>query len=528
MSEPSGDLDQLAPRLRGSFFASASVGGVTRVQGTLSCHRQVFHADVDGVTVAADRADTLAWLLDAAIDERRLAVSLLDPAALHPLIGQPVWQDVAVVPMGHHLQLDRDGGRRVIRHWRPPDPVLPMAEGAAIFGAELSKAVEVRVDRHPLVTADLGGLDSTSVCCLAHRHATKVVAYTIENDDPGDDEVGWARRTVAGLGDVEHHIIPGADIPGTYDGLAGLNVPLDEPCVATVDLARFLFLPQMAANRGSRLHLTGFGGDELLSGSPAHLHRLLRTQPGVALKLLRGFAVKERWSYRDALGQLADHAPYVSWLRQVADELTSPAPTGRPALGWGTPPRLPAWVTPAAADSVRELIMAELPHLEPLAPDRGFHVELDTLRAVSRIVAQLAQIAAGLRITVAAPFHDDAVIEAGLAVRAQERVTPWHYKPLILEAMRDVIPESSLLRQTKSDGSCSEDGGLRKNRADLLALCDGSRLGRLGLIDEEGFREACRRPAPLPEQIGLLYQTVACEVWLRASEATAVAASGEK
>ena len=52
------------------------------------------------------------------------------------------------------------------------------------------------------------------------------------------------------------------------------------------------------------------------------------------------------------------------------------------------------------------------------------------MRFVSRLARQLDQMAAGLGVTLANPYHDDRVVEAGLAVRPEERVTPWRYKPL--------------------------------------------------------------------------------------------------
>ena len=59
---------------------------------------------------------------------------------------------------------------------------------------------------------------------------------------------------------------------------------------------------------------------------------------------------------------------------------------------------------------------------------------------------------------------------------------------------------------------------MRRHRGDLLALWEDSRLGRLGLIDASALRETCARPLPPELQLGGLYQTVACEVWLRSLE----------
>jgi asparagine synthase (glutamine-hydrolysing) len=490
------DLDRLAASLVGSSHLVASVAGRVRVQGTVTGVRRVFHAAIGDTTVAADRADLLAGLLDTGLDEQRLALHLLEPHILYPLAGEPVWQGV---------------------------PVMPMAEGALALREALSAAVAARARARNLISCDLGGVDSTSVCCLAARGEAKVVAYTAASPDPLADDVEWAARTVSGLGNIEHHIIPAEEIPLVYHGLLDTDDQLDEPFSAAVDRDRWLIIARRAAARGSELHLTGFGGDELLYGSVAHLHGLLRTNPRIAVRQLRGFAAKYRWPRGRLLRQLSDTSPYRDWLARVADTVTAPPPPPEePLLDWGFRPRLPPWVTPAAAQAVQELIRAEAPTAEPLAPGRGQQRELEGMRHVSRTVRQFGQMAERVGVALASPYYDDRVIEAGLAVRPQERITPWRYKPLLVEAMRGIVPNESLTRQTKANGTGAEDPGLRRHRADLLTLWEDSRLGRLGLIDAHALRELCTRPLPPQLQLGVLYQTVACEVWLRSLEPATV------
>jgi asparagine synthase (glutamine-hydrolysing) len=361
------------------------------------------------------------------------------------------------------------------------------------------------------------------VCCLAAHEQAKVVAYTAASPDPLADDVTWAGRTVAGLGSVEHHVIPADEMPLVYHGLLSLDEQLDEPCAGTVDRSRWLTIARRAAARGSQLHLVGFGGDELLYGSLAHLHTMLRSSPGIALRHLRGFAAKYRWPRGRVLRQLSDRSPYRAWLARVADSLTAPQPPPEePLLDWGFQPRLPPWATPAAVGAVRELICDEARTAEPLAEGRGQHRELESMRFISRITRQFGQMAGRVGVTLAAPYYDDRVIEAGLAVRPEDRITPWRYKPLILEAMRGIVPDQSLARQTKANGSCDASPGFRRHRADLLALWEDSRLGRLGLIDTNALRELCTRPLPPELEFGGLDQTVACELWLRTLDRTTV------
>jgi asparagine synthase (glutamine-hydrolysing) len=394
-----------------------------------------------------------------------------------------------------------------------------MAEGAAALKEALTAAVAVRTQGRDLVSSDLGGLDSTAVTCLAARSGTPVVAYTAASADPMADDVVWARRTVERLENVEHHVVPADEMPLVYHGLSTADDVLDEPFAAAVDRDRFLALVRRAGTRGSRMHLTGFGGDELLYGSIAHLHDVLRTSPRLALNHLRGFAAKYRWSRREMLRQLVDRRPYDTWLASVGGVLTDTRPPiDEPLLGWGFTPRLPPWATPAAVSTVRDLIRAEAPGTEPLSDRRGQHRELETMRFVSRLARQLDQMAAGVGVTLANPYHDDRVVEAGLAVRPEERVTPWRYKPLIVEAMRGIVPEPSLSRDTKANGTGDEEPGLRRHRAEVLALWDDSRLARLGLVDGALLRDMCTRPMPPHLQLGVLYQSIACEVWLRSLE----------
>lgn len=311
--------------LAGSFHVLASVAGQVRVQGTVSGLRPIHCARVEGATVGADGADVLRSLVGAPVDEGRLALRLLAPPVVYPVTEEPVWRGVTAVPVGHYLALDERGGHRFVCHWRAPDASVPMAQGAPVLRARLAAAVQVRTQGHELVSTDMGGLDSTSLCCLAARAGTHVVAYTADGRDPLVDDVTWAHRTVADLDDdVEHHVLPWQWFPLHYGGLSDLDEPGDEPCGVAVDRDRWLVVVRAAAERGSRLHFAGFGGDELLWGSPAHLHGMLLTNPAAALQKLRGFATIRRWPYRQALRQLADRRPYRAWLRQVADELTAP------------------------------------------------------------------------------------------------------------------------------------------------------------------------------------------------------------
>lgn len=514
-----GDVDRVARSLVGSVHLIASVDGTTRVQGSVTGLRRVFTARVGRCVCAADRADVLAHLIDAAVDERRLALQLLEPPILFPVAGMPVWRDVDGVPTDHHVVLTSTGAHRLRRWWRPPVPDRSLRDGAAALRGALSEAVAARVGHRRVVSSDLGGVDSTAVCCVAARTAPKVLAFTAASPDPLADDVDWARRTVAATPVIEHHVISADEMPLVYHGLTSVDDPLDEPCTVAVDRTRWLTIADRAVAAGSDLHLVGFGGDELLYGSIAHLHDAVRTQPRQTAHHLRGFTAKYRWPRGRVVRQLADRRPYGEWLAGVADAVAQPArPPDEPLLAWGFEPRLPPWVTGAAAAGVRDLIRNRASAVEPHGSGHGQHRELEAMRFVSRIARQFEQMAARRGLTMAAPYYDDRVVEAGLSVRPLERVTPWRYKPLIAEAMHGIVPDGSNGRQTKANGTVDEEPGLRRHRAELMTLWDDSRLGQMGLIDVDRLRRICAGPLPPTLPAGALYQTIACEVWLRATE----------
>ncbi|MFJ3334408.1 asparagine synthase-related protein [Streptomyces sp. NPDC086766] len=529
-----GSLDRLARSWHGSYHLLASVHGRVRAQGTVTGVRSLFHGGAHSAHLAADRADVLADLIGAPLDEGRLALQMLSLGVLHPLSARPVWRGVEALPGHDYLVLERDGRAHRKRWWWLPRRDVPLAEGAARLRDELRRAVEIRVRDRDVVTADLGGLDSTAVVCTAVGAGAKVVAYTAATHDPRGDDVHWARRTVEDLssvdgavGRVEHHIVAAEDFPLTFDGVNTLTDVLDAPSLYAVDRNRRMSLLDLAADRGSTVHLSGFGGDELLAGASARVHDLLPRHPRTAVRHARGYLAKYRWSRRRATRQLLDRRSYGAWLEQIATDLTGPLPSlEEPLFQWCSPARVPPWATPDAVDAVRALIRQEAVVARPLGPGHGEHRELATMQAVSRFARHLNQMTRRRGMLFASPFYDDRVVETGLAVRPEERVSPWRYKPLVVEAMRGVVPEASRTRATKANATLEEEVGLRRHREALLALCEDSRLAELGLIDARAWRAWCSGPVSAELENVLLHPTVGCEVWLRTREALHPRADG--
>lgn len=510
-------LDRLAGTMVGSAHLIAARDGELRVQGTASGLRLVFHTRVRGVTVAADRADLLASLIDADLDDRQVAARLLWPVP-HPLPETPAWHGVSAVPPDSYLHVGRGGGSyRVSRWWSPPEPVRPLATQAPLIGEALTAAVDARTRGGGVVSADLsGGLDSTSMCFLAARGDAGLIASTWPGRDPADDDLVWAQRAAALLPGVEHVVWPAEESPLVYEKLLDIDDQLDEPTIGMMDRARVLHHLPLLAAKGSRLHLTGIGGDHLAWSSEAHFHTLLRRRPLFALRQLRGFRALFNWPHGGMVRALADTRSYRRWLADAADNLRAPAPSPAiGALGWSEPPRMFDWVTPQAVDAARGVLLDASRSAEPLAPTRGQHADLEQIRDVTRIIRQWDQMSARVGLPMASPFLDDRVIEACLAVRPDDRVTPWRYKPLLVAAMQGLVPNDCLARTSKAQAATDAAAGLREHRGDLLALWEDSRLAQRGLVDADQLVALAHRPATPELRKAILYSTIGCEVWLR-------------
>lgn len=498
----------MAESLPGSFHLVTSAGGEVTVSGTASGVRLVFSAGVGTggvfsaggpVTVAASRADVLADLIGAGLDETQVAVRLLS-AVPHPLPLASMWRGVRTVEPGSRLHLARDGSARTRVWWTPPVPEEPLSVGAPRVLAALNEAVEARTEAGGTVTCDLsGGMDSTAICFLAAAGPAKVIARTISAPDTAGTDLVWAGRTAKNLREVEHVVMPGDGWPPRFSGLAGYCDLMDEPTTAVLgraELERFYF---PLSSWGGRVHLTGFGGDHA-------------TRPVLALGRLRGFRALHRWPGGETFRALADRRRYQKWLIKSAYALHASAHRPEWTVGWSPPPRLPEWVIPAAATAVRKAIIRAAEGddggAEPMAPGRAPHVELSAIRQGGRWLRQVEQMCATAGLPIASPFFDDRVVRASLSVRPADR-------PVLRAALLGIVPDECLERAAKEAFSLPADRALTEHRADLLALWDGSCLGAMGIIDEKRVRASIGSRTMTHLQQDPLDTTVSVELWLR-------------
>ncbi|MBF6174618.1 asparagine synthase-related protein [Nocardia blacklockiae] len=513
-----GNGAQSAEPVPGSFHLIDSRSGRVRVRGTASGLRRVFHTMVDGVRIASDRADVLAVLAHSAVDEHRLAMLLLYVVPW-PLSFRSVWSGIDVVSPGYEVEFDERGRVEQRRWWHPPAAELSLAEGAELFRARLRAAVGLRVAGKHTVAADLGGVDSTALCCLAAERDARVVAITAAGADALDDDVHWARQTVAALGTVTHDVVAADALPLTYAGIAATADRFDEPCLVQVNKARLEAVCHRSVEQGAQVRLVGFGGDEILRVGWGWLHSVARRHPVAALRTARRWAAKHRYPlWRMSLRMAADR-PYSDHLTEIAHGITTtPSWAPEPAVDWGLGLVAPPWLTADATAAVRAAVLDSARDASPVSPDRGLHQTLEQLYGVARGARLCGQFADRIGVPIAAPYLDDAVVAAALSVNPVDRVDTERYKPLLAEAMAGIVPEATRHRGTKANTSAGVARGLRRHRGEIGALLANSRLADLAIIDARTVRECCREPLLLEKHRAALDLTIAVEAWLQAED----------
>ncbi|MGW6589855.1 asparagine synthase-related protein [Streptomyces globisporus] len=528
-------LERRLARLPGLYHVVARLSGESWIRGTATGLRRIYHARHPAAgTIASDRPAVLARLIGAPLDESALALRLLDFLP-HPLSRRAVWRGVHETGAGYGLALPVAApgtaavpGPTEHRWWEPPPGELPLAEGARKVGDAIAASVRAHVGGRDRISCELsGGLDSTVLAFAARETGPASLSLlTVAARDRYSEDERWARRAVEEARNTaattapapDHHVIPADDAPYFYADLASTAAELnDEPLPVAPGRARAELLLGRARATGSRYHLTGYGGDEIFLGLPHAYQDLFHGNPFTAWSHLGGLRHQLGWPLLPTVKALLDRSTFPRW---IAGAVTAaPQPVARtPLLSWGVRQSLHPWLTEHANTLIAEEFRAAAEHAEPIDPWRGRHVDIDGVRMGARHFQAMEDIGMTLGLPVAAPLYDDRVLEATLAVRLPDRISPWRYKPLLVEAMRGVVPDALLARTTKDHMSSDEHQGLREHAPELAELWTGSRLAEHGLVDARHLLRLAADPFSPVLVEHSISSTVAGETWLRTAE----------
>lgn len=508
------DVETAVRAARGSFHVIASVGGHGYVRGSASGARRVYRATIEGMTVCADRARTLACLVGAEVDTVQLAARL-GATLPHPLAGGSMWRGVHAVAPTQALYLETNGSYRVAEWWQPPPGELPLAQGALALRDALCDAVALRVQPGEVLGADLsGGLDSTSVCFLAAEAGARLITVTLHWSAPGNEDHAYAQHAAEHLPGIERLVFASAELPACFTGLSERRDPMDEPSPLLRDRAVQQHVAEAMRTRGARRRLSGHGGDHVMLPPTPYVHTLLRRRPLSALRHTAGWMAAHRWGRGDTARMLLDSRSYASWLAASSSRLRESVAADSLPQYWGERPQLPPWASEQATELLTELLRSTAEWAQPLAADRGRHAWIHQAQEAGRSAELIVHATAAQGLPMDSPFCDDAVITAALTVRPDQARSPWSYKPLLAMAMDGLVPTRVLRRTTKDHCGQEWYAGLKHHRRDLADWAQNSHLVAAGLVEETELRRVLLSPGML-RGVCEMENTLSVEEWLR-------------
>ncbi|MFF4227415.1 albusnodin/ikarugamycin family macrolactam cyclase [Streptomyces abikoensis] len=474
------DPAPLLGRWAGSFTAVRTHPGAVDVftDGAHAC--PLYTVTTPHGLVWGSSALALAPLVGSQVDTEWLAAYLWDKRA--PVTDRSPWKNIVPVRPGRRLTLTSDG-RAAATPWWSPSP-RTYVEAVVRLRHLLTESVRARTSVP--ASTDLAGLDSTTLTVIAAAVSpTPVTAITAHPDgQPGGGDLTYAAQlTAPGL---TRMLLP---LQMGHLPFTPADVPLpatDEPAPSTTTWSMFSAQLRLATAAGATAHLTGDGGDNLALPPPTHVADLVRSGQWLrAAADIMGWARLRRMDPRP----LARAALQADARRLARTSLTRP-----PWLTAPPPPPPPDVPHRATGDANTEL--------------------LDNVRAAARAAHADTQLADTLGIELHNPYFDAAVLETAVSTPAAARFSTHRYKPLLLDAAGDLLPEPHRNRTTKGTFVSAFHHGVRANLPQLLDQTD-RRLAALGLINPAPLRTALHHAAlGVETPWATMLRTLAAEAWL--------------
>ncbi|WP_435108675.1 asparagine synthase-related protein [Nocardiopsis synnemataformans] len=140
------------------------------------------------------------------------------------------------------------------------------------------------------------------------------------------------------------------------------------------------------------------------------------------------------------------------------------------------------------------------------------------VNTVARLAASDIQLADRVGVEQHNPYFDGAVLDAVVSFPAQERFSTRRYKPVLMDALGDLLPDSVRKRTTKGSFVRDYHRAVRIHLDSVLDMCEGP-LSEAGLVDPAQLRSAVHAAA-LGARVpwAHLLTTLGAHLWWKAAE----------
>jgi asparagine synthase (glutamine-hydrolysing) len=417
------------------------------------------------------------------------------------------------VPPSCYVRLEP--GRRSIRRYWDFDPSKRIryttdGEYEEQFRTLFMQAVRRRLRSDSTILAELsGGMDSSSIVCVADTITAQGAADTLQIDTLSyydDSEPHWNERPYfesveRQRGRAGFHIDVGGQqsfaAPPEGDSFAATPGSVrGRPTRASRQFSICL------ASQGSRVLLSGVGGDEVMGGVPApalELMDLLATARFATLaRQLKAWALNKR-------------KPWFHLLFEATHGFLPAALVGLPKY-----PRPAPWLDPGFVERHRVALTGYRSRVKFFGPPPAFQANVSALNMLRRQLACSAP-SRNPPYEKRYPYLDRDLLEFMYAIPREQVLRPGQRRFLMRRALAGIVPDEIVNRKRKAFVVRSPVAAIANEWEVLDRLSQQMVSASLGIVNARAFREAleqARQGKEVP-MIPLL-RTLGLEVWLRA------------
>jgi asparagine synthase (glutamine-hydrolysing) len=413
-----------------------------------------------------------------------------------------------------HVLIARNGQLTANRFWHPESIKQITYQKDAEYEEHCRELIVegvrhcLRTDNRPVWANLSGGLDSSTVVCLASKliesgqaDAKKLQTHSVVFDEsPTADERQFIRAVEKKLGKTGLHLSDDRywlDIPSPAESFPCLPSPL--LCVP----GRLDRLRDEMVQAGARVMLNGLGGDHIFWNMPVPSPQLSELLINLNLmELHRGVRV---WSR-------AFKRPYPQTLWKMA--LLPFMPN---VIRGRFQPKLliPMWLDNSFTRKMR-LRERTLPPSDPYGfTDFGRKIQAGVFHQLVRIIASGSYVERD-GIEMRSPLLYQPLVEYCFAIPFEQKLRPGEVRSLMRRALRNDLPEKVLTRPGKGEISEAMHKGLLRQSNKVDSLLADPIVCSLGFVDRKRLRSAislAKHGAKL--NVGALLKTLSLEIWLQ-------------
>jgi asparagine synthase (glutamine-hydrolysing) len=442
-----------------------------------------------------------------ALEEEYIAgyFSFFPAAHLTPYVG------IHSVPPSCIVRV-RAGNATVERYWDfdPAKTIRYASDGEyeEHFRTVFAQAIRRRLRSDRPVLAELsGGIDSSSIVCVADTlvaqtsggaQALDTVSY-YDDSEPNWNERPYFGKVEEQRGRTGLHIDASSQpsLASIFEPGPLRIAPASEakPSRAHQKLNAFL------VERGHRVLLSGFGGDEVTGGVPVATSEL--ADLATRLRVRRLARQLKVWA-------LDKRKPWFHLFGETIRRFLPPSLAGRPEYLRPAP-----WLDAHFAERHLSALAGYQSRLRWFGPLPTFQENLATLDGLRR------QLAAGALPSRPAyekryPYLDRDLLEFLFAVPREQLLRPGRRRSLMRRALVGVVPEEVLNRKRKAFAARRAFVQVSEQFDALLETLDPMILASLGIVDRAAFgRELEKARVGLEILPIALLRTIGMEAWLR-------------